>query len=101
MAVTGIMKRTKGRTLDLDTKKLQEALQHAEVALNDEDYELFKALADSYAYLAELASDENMTTDRLREMLFGPGTEQTETAIDNGTNPETPRQGDRRSGGET
>ena len=91
------MKRTNGRTLDLDTKKLQEALQHAEVALNDKDYELFKGLADSYAYLVELASDENMTTDRLRETLFGPSTEQTETAIDNGTSPQTPHSGDRRS----
>jgi hypothetical protein len=94
------MKRTNERTFELDPKRVQEALRRAEAALPDEDYKMFKAVAESYAYIVDLARDENMTTDRLREILLGPSAEQTETVIDNGMNPETPHPGERRSGGD-
>jgi hypothetical protein len=52
--------------------RLQEVLQRMKPALNDKHYQTIQAVLESYAYLAELVSDEKMTMDRLREMLWGP-----------------------------
>jgi len=87
------MKRTQPKIIELDAEKLQEALQHAEATLNDEDYTIFKALAESYAYIADLVDDKNITIGRLRKMLFGASTEKTEAVIGSGTDPEAPPSG--------
>jgi hypothetical protein len=50
---------------------VQEALEHLEERIPRERYELIKAVCESYDYLVELARDENMTTDRLREIFCG------------------------------
>jgi len=41
-------------------------------ALNDKHYQTLQAVFESYAYIAELVSDEKMTMDRLRKMLWSP-----------------------------
>jgi len=40
--------------------------------------EFLQAIAGSYAYIAELASEPGMTMDRLRELCLGSGAEQPE-----------------------
>jgi hypothetical protein len=59
--------------------KVEAMLRRAEAKqFQDEDYEFLRAIADSYAYLAELASEPGMTMDRLRELWLGSGVEQPE-----------------------
>ena len=60
-----------GRTVTVDVK-LQELLQGMEPAFPDRHYRTLQAVFESYSYIAELVSDENMTMDRLREILWGP-----------------------------
>ncbi len=75
------MKRAKSKVVELDTKKLEEALGRAESALDEEDYETFKAIVESYAYIAELVGDKNTTIRRLRKLLFGASTEKTDRVL--------------------
>jgi len=62
----------------LDMDRVETMLQHAETELDREDYERLRAIADSYAYIAELARQPGMTMDRLRELCFGSDAEQAE-----------------------
>jgi hypothetical protein len=52
--------------------KVQEFLQYLET-IDDggEELETIKAVCESYVYLIELVRDENMTVDRLHEIVFG------------------------------
>ena len=61
--------------------KLEDTLRRAETVLNQEDYALLKAVAESYAYLAELVGDKNTSIARLRKLLFGAKTEKTAAVI--------------------
>ena len=49
---------TKPTIVELDMGKPEDVLRRAETALNEEDYSLSKAVAESYAYLAELVGDK-------------------------------------------
>lgn len=71
------MARSKPRVIEVSTEKLREALRRAESALPAEDVQLFKDVADSYDYLAELIGDKNTSIRRLRKLLFGARTEKT------------------------
>ena len=62
----------------LDMKEVETMLPRAEAKLDREDYEFLRAVADSYTYIAELASEPGMTMDRLRELCFGSEAEQPE-----------------------
>lgn len=62
----------------LDMNQVEAMLQRAKTELDCEDYEYLRAIADSYAYIAELAREPGMTMDRLRELCLGSGTEQPE-----------------------
>ena len=62
----------------LDMDKVEAMLQRAKTELDREDYEFLRAVADSYAYVAELAVEPGMTMDRLRELCLGSGAEQAE-----------------------
>jgi len=86
------------KTLRLDLKQVQQALQSAEGKLPNEVHKLFQDVAASYAYLADLVSDQTMTVDRLRETLWGTRPERSNAEIDRSTNPETPPRGDGGSG---
>jgi hypothetical protein len=56
-------------------------LERAKAGLSEEDYETFKALVESYAYLTDLLEDKSTTIDRLRKLLFGSSTEKTRAVI--------------------
>jgi transposase len=84
-----MMKPTQPKIIELDRNRVQEALNRAEATLPDEDYEIFKALAESYAYIADLVGEKNITIGRLRKMLFGASSEKTEAVIGKGMNTET------------
>jgi len=83
------MKRTLPRIIDLDMDRLESLLGRAERALNEEDYETIKAVVESYAYIAELVGEKNITIQRLRKMLFGARTEKTATVVGKGKDCET------------
>ena len=51
--------------------KVREFLQYLETREGGEQLEKIKAVCESYAYLMELVRDENMTIDRLHEIVFG------------------------------
>lgn len=91
------MKRAKPKVIELDTKKLQKALDRAESALGEEDYETFKALVDSYAYLTELVGDKSTTIRRLRKLLFGSSTEKTDTVLGDNAEASTSSSDDKES----
>jgi len=79
------MNRTQPTIIELGAKKLQEALRCAETTLHDEHYEAIKAVVDSYAYIAELVGEKNITIRRLQKILFGASTEKTAAVTDGGT----------------
>ena len=88
-AVAGIIMPSGPTIIELDMGKLEDTLRRAEAALNEEDYALLKALAESYAYLAGLVGDKNTSIARLRKLLFGAKTERT-AAVIGGTNDTQP-----------
>jgi hypothetical protein len=51
--------------------KLHEFRQYLETIDGGKELETIKAVCESYAYLMELVRDENMTIDRLHEIVFG------------------------------
>ena len=51
--------------------KVREFLQYLETLDGGKELETVKAVCESYAYLIELVCEENMTIDRLHEIVFG------------------------------
>ena len=62
----------------LDMNEVEAMLPRAEATFDREDYEVLRAVVDSYKYIAELASRPGMTRDRLHELCFGSDAEQPE-----------------------
>jgi len=83
------MKTPNQEIVELNTDQIEELLQRAETALNEEDYKTVKAVFESYAYLAELVEDKGTTIARLRKLLFGSRTEKTGDVIKDGDTDET------------
>jgi len=79
--------------IEVDSTQLENALRRAEQSLDPEDYRLLRAIADSYAYVAELVEDRNTSIRRLRKLFFGARTEQTGAVVGRGT--EKPDDGSR------
>ena len=52
--------------------EVREFLQYLETIEGGKELETLKAVCESYAYLIELVREENMTIDRLHEIVFGP-----------------------------
>ena len=75
--------------IEIDMNRLEDVLQRAEAKLNEEDYALLKAVAESYAYITDLVGDKNTTIARLRKMLFGAKTEKTAAVVGSGTDTAT------------
>lgn len=67
--------------VELDREQIAELLRRAEELLDAEDYATIKTLVESYAYLADLVGDKNITLGRLRKMLFGASTEKTASVV--------------------
>ncbi len=81
---------TKPTILELTMDELEDILRRAEAKqLNDEDYEIIRALFKSYVHLTDLLKDKNASIARLRKMLFGGSTEKTEAVIGSGTDATT------------
>ena len=63
-------------------KELESILQRARVSpLDEKDCARIKAVFESYLHLTDLVEDRQMTTKRLRQMLFGASTEKTAAVI--------------------
>jgi transposase len=82
------MKKPKQEIVELRMDQMEELLQRAETALNEEDYKTLKALVESYTYITELVEDKRTTIHRLRKLLFGSRTEKTRDVIRGGAEDE-------------
>ena len=72
------MKTPNQKIVELPMDKLEELLQRAEAKqFNEDDYEIIKALFESYAHLTDLLKDKKTTINRLRKLLFGSSSEKT------------------------
>ena len=74
-------KRKKKQIVKLDTAELEGILRRAEAELDKEDYELLKALVESYFYVTNLVEDKGTTIARLRKLLFGSSSEKTRDVL--------------------
>jgi hypothetical protein len=70
-------RKKKQKIVKLDTVELDGILRRAEAELDKEDYELLRALVESYVYVTDLVEDKTTTIARLRKLLFGSGSEKT------------------------
>lgn len=85
------MKPAQPKMIELPRNEVEELLQRAAGALDPEDYQLIKAVVESYAYLTNLVEDRSTTIQRLRKLLFGASSEKTATVFH--TPPDQPRPG--------
>lgn len=69
------------RRLSVNQENLNEVLERAKAALEKEDYELLKGVADTLAYLTRVAEDKDTTIRELRRLLFGSKTERTRDVL--------------------
>jgi len=76
--------------IELDMDELKDLLERAEAALDEKDYETIKAVVESYAYIANLVGEKDITIARLRKMLFGASTEKKATVTGGGRESEAP-----------
>ena len=76
--------------IELEMDELKDLLERAEAALDEKDYETIKAVVESYAYIANLVGEKNITIARLRKMLFGASTEKTAAVTGGGRESEAP-----------
>ncbi len=70
--------------IELDMSELEDVLRRAEAKLDEKDYSLLKALAESYAYLSDVVGSKNASISRLRKLLFGAKSEKTAAVVDGG-----------------
>lgn len=75
------MKPSQPKFIDLKADELEPFLQRAKARLNQEDYETFKALVESYVYVTQMVEDKRTTINRLRKLLFGSGSEKSRDVI--------------------
>jgi hypothetical protein len=71
------MKPAQPKIIELPRNEVDELLQRAAGVLPPEDYQLIKAVVESYAYLTDLVEDRRTTIQRLRKLLFGACSEKT------------------------
>jgi transposase len=65
----------KQKIVKVDTVELEGILRRVEAELDREDYDLLKALVESYVYVTRLVEDKSTTIARLRKLLFGSSSE--------------------------
>jgi len=75
------MRPSKPKLIDVKTDELEPFLQRAKAVLNEEDYETFKALVESYVYITQVVEDKRTTINRLRKLLFGSCSEKTSDVL--------------------
>jgi hypothetical protein len=79
-------------TPDPDPGRIEQLLRDARGRLSSKDYTMLKGITDTYSYLVELLSDENITRGRLRE-AFGYPPDDTDTDGGEDADPESPDEG--------
>jgi transposase len=67
--------------VELSMNEWEDILQRAKAVLNEKDYQIVKAVVQSYAYVTDLLEDKRTTIDRLRKLLFGSPTEKTRDVV--------------------
>src|SRR6516164_9634951 len=67
--------------IEVDSPRLEEILSRAEQALPPEDVALIRAVVEAYRYVVDLVDDKNTSIGRLRQLLFGSGTEKTSAVL--------------------
>jgi transposase len=75
------MPRTPTQLIDVTPDELEAVLRRAQESLDPADYELTKAIFESYQYLGELVDDKNTSIARLRRLMFGRRTEKTAQVV--------------------
>jgi hypothetical protein len=75
------MKRKKPKRIEVDARQMEELLRRAEGKLDEQDYDLMRAIFESYAYVTDLVEDKNTSIRRLRQLLFGARTEKTDAVV--------------------
>ncbi len=75
------MKRKKPEMIEVDAGQVDELLRRAEGKLDEKDYDLVRAVFESYAYVTDLVEDKNTSIRRLRQLLFGARTEKTDAVV--------------------
>jgi transposase len=73
--------------VEVNPTQLQELLRRVEEALDGPDATLIRQLLESYRYLADLVEDKKTSIRRLRELLFGKGTEKTAAVLGRPSDP--------------
>jgi len=76
-----IMTRKKPEMIEVDARQLDDLLRRAEGKLDEKDYDLVRAVFESYAYVTDLVEDKNTSIRRLRQLLFGARTEKTDAVL--------------------
>jgi transposase len=67
--------------VEVNPTQLEEVLRRVERALTAEDAALIRAVFRSYVYVTDLVEDKNTSLRRLRQLLFGAGTEKTDAVV--------------------
>jgi transposase len=67
--------------IEVNPTQLEEVLHRVEQALTAEDAALIRAVFQSYVYVTDLVEDKNTSIRRLRQLLFGAGTEKTDAVV--------------------
>jgi hypothetical protein len=75
------MKQKKPEIIEVDSSQLNEVLRRAEGKLDEQDYDLIRAVFESYAYVSDLVEDKNTSIRRLRQLIFGSRTEKTAAVV--------------------
>jgi hypothetical protein len=63
--------------IEVSRDELNQLLERAKTALNEDDYRKLKATVDALSYLTELVADRETTIRDLRQLLLPPSTEKT------------------------
>jgi hypothetical protein len=72
-----------------DLSKAEEAMERLKSQLQPRDYTFLRETLDSYLQIAEWAAQKDMTTDRLRELVFGTSPEGEDALADHDANGST------------
>jgi len=65
------------KIVDVTAEQVEALLQRAEAGLDGPDYEMVRALAESYIYICELLDQKGATIERFRNLVFGSKSEKT------------------------
>ena len=65
------------KIVDVTAEQVEALLHRAETGLDGPDYEMVRALAESYIYICELLDRKGATIERFRNLVFGSSSEKT------------------------